>query len=206
MAKQTLSTTYKNDIMNSAMGGKRRYNLINNSDGTISLEDVTTYDQKGTDFTATDVNKITTAVNASADSSKIIDSKDSVLATTATGYMAGAKAVKEIFEQLNSNLNVKLEDIIGEKVHHAHNNGQTGWNILWGAESTRVYTTPSDGYYTVIGFNIGNVTIEVNGISYTGDYIVFHREKLTAGTLLKITDAKGSSGGGGGWNIYLKSC
>ena len=36
MAKATLPTNYKDDIMASSMAGKRRYNMIQNSDGTIS--------------------------------------------------------------------------------------------------------------------------------------------------------------------------
>ena len=43
MAKQTLPVNFKDDILNSSMGGKRRYNLIQNSNGTVSLEDVTSY-------------------------------------------------------------------------------------------------------------------------------------------------------------------
>ena len=39
MAKNTVPVNFKDDIMNSSMGGKRRYKMINNSDGTVSLED-----------------------------------------------------------------------------------------------------------------------------------------------------------------------
>ena len=52
MAKQTLPTNFKDDILSSSMGGKRRYNLIQNSDGAYSLEDVTDYTQTGSDFGA----------------------------------------------------------------------------------------------------------------------------------------------------------
>ena len=100
MAKATLPTNFKDDILASSMGSKRRYNVINNSDGTISLEDVTTYTQVGSTFGAAQINATNKAVNASADASKIIDDYDTLMANTQAGCMAGALAVKE----LNSNL------------------------------------------------------------------------------------------------------
>lgn len=104
MAKATLPTNFKDDILASSMGSKRRYNVINNSDGTISLEDVTTYTQVGSTFGAAQINATNKAANAAADASKIIDDYDTLMANTASGYMAGALAVKE----LNSNLGGKL--------------------------------------------------------------------------------------------------
>lgn len=100
MAKATLPTNFKDDILASSMGSKRRYNVINNSDGTISLEDVTTYTQVGSTFGAAQINATNKAANAAADASKIIDDYDTLMANTQAGYMAGALAVKE----MNSNL------------------------------------------------------------------------------------------------------
>ena len=40
-----LPTNYKDDVLGDSMDGKRRYRVIENSDGTISLEDVTEYSQ-----------------------------------------------------------------------------------------------------------------------------------------------------------------
>ena len=104
MAKATLPTNFKDDILASSMGSKRRYNVINNSDGTISLEDVTTYTQVGSTFGAAQINATNKAANAAADASKIIDDYDTLMANTQAGYMAGALAVKK----LNSNLNKKI--------------------------------------------------------------------------------------------------
>ena len=106
MAKATLPTNFKDDILASSMGSKRRYNVINNSDGTISLEDVTTYTQVGSTFGAAQINATNKAANAAADASKIIDDYNTLMANTQAGYMAGAVAVKE----LNSNL-VKYGEI-----------------------------------------------------------------------------------------------
>ena len=100
MAKNTLPVNYKDDILNSTMDGKRRYRMITNSDGTVSFEDVTTYDQVGSNFGAAQLNAANTAVNASADSNKIIDDLSTIAANTQEGYMAGALAVKELNQSL----------------------------------------------------------------------------------------------------------
>ena len=112
MAKATLPTNFKDDILASSMGSKRRYNVINNSDGTISLEDVTDYTQVGSTFGAAQINATNAAANAAADASKIIDDYDTLMANTQAGYMAGALAVKE----LNSNLDLK--QVIGTCVEY----------------------------------------------------------------------------------------
>lgn len=51
-----LKTNYKEDILNTAVNTKRKYNMINNSDGTVSFEDVTAYTQVGDTFGAADIN------------------------------------------------------------------------------------------------------------------------------------------------------
>lgn len=55
-----LKTDYKDD----AYEGKRKYLLIDNGDGTYSLDDVTDYKVIGDFFNSFDVNSINTAVNA----------------------------------------------------------------------------------------------------------------------------------------------
>lgn len=100
MAKATLPVNFQDDIMNDSMGGKRRYNVIQNSDGTISLEDATTYDQVGSNFGAGQINATNTAVNASADAGKIIDDINAIKAATQEGYIAGALALKQVNSDL----------------------------------------------------------------------------------------------------------
>ncbi len=82
------------------MGGKRRYTMTDNSDGTKTIEDATQYDKVGSNFGAADINKTNTAVNASADASKIIDNIDDIAANTQAGYMAGALALKKVNSDL----------------------------------------------------------------------------------------------------------
>lgn len=96
MAKQTLPVNFKDDILASSMGGKRRYNLIQNSDGAYSLEDVTEYTQTGSDFGAAQMNQTNKAVNESCDKANVIDDLDDIMANQASGMIAGAKAVAEL--------------------------------------------------------------------------------------------------------------
>lgn len=54
-----LKTDYKDDVFN----GNRKYQKIDNSDGTISLVDKTAYSQKGDTFSGADINATNKAVN-----------------------------------------------------------------------------------------------------------------------------------------------
>ena len=98
MAKATLPTNFKDDILDSSMGGRRRYKMTTNSDGTVSLEDVTTYTQVGGEYKATNVNTTNTAINAAADASKILTSLDDVTACTQSGYMVDCLVIKAMLE------------------------------------------------------------------------------------------------------------
>ena len=113
MAKQTLPTNFKDDILASSMGGKRRYNLIQNDDGTYSLEDVTEYTQTGSDFGAGQMNATNKAVNESCDKADVIDDLDDIVANQANGKIAGAKAVKAISEIESAELRNNFNTLFG---------------------------------------------------------------------------------------------
>lgn len=57
-----LKTDYKEDILASG-NTRRKYNMINNDDGTVSFEDVTEYEQTGDTFGAGDVNSANKILN-----------------------------------------------------------------------------------------------------------------------------------------------
>ena len=58
-----LRTNYKDDILDTSQNTKRKYDLIENQDGTYSLDDETVYTQEGDSFGASDINATNTAVN-----------------------------------------------------------------------------------------------------------------------------------------------
>lgn len=67
MAITKLPVNFKDDVIDTSVSDKRRYNLIENSDGTTSLEDVTTYTQIGSDFGAEQINQTNRTVNSLID-------------------------------------------------------------------------------------------------------------------------------------------
>lgn len=68
MAINKLPVNFQDDIIDTSVTDKRRYNFIENSDGTKSLEDVTTYFQIGTDYGAKEINAQNQAINDLIDS------------------------------------------------------------------------------------------------------------------------------------------
>ena len=56
----SLKENYENDIY----PGERKYQMIQNDDGTVSFRDVTVYTQDGDIFSADDINATNRAVNA----------------------------------------------------------------------------------------------------------------------------------------------
>ena len=100
MAKQTLPVDFQDDLLNVSMGEKRRYRMINNSDGTVSLEDVTVYDRIGSNFGAGQINATNQAVNESFDKNKLIRDLDTINALTEEGYAVDALSVKQITNSL----------------------------------------------------------------------------------------------------------
>lgn len=145
MAKETLPTNFIDDIMTDEMGNKRRYNLIQNSDGTVSLEDVTTYTQTGSTFGASQINATNTAVNESADKNKIIDSLDDVAANTQSGMIAGALAVAELNRKSTM---TETGDSVNLEIYNASN----------------PYVTPSDGYARANSWDGGTSTVYISGM------------------------------------------
>lgn len=53
-----LRTDYKDDLLDTSVNERRKYNMISNDDGTVSFEDVTTYAQVGDSFSASILNQI----------------------------------------------------------------------------------------------------------------------------------------------------
>lgn len=105
MAKQTLPTNFVDDILAPSMGGKRKFTITDNGDGTYEIEDVTEYTQTGSDFGAGQINATNKAVNESCDKANVIDDLDDIIANHANGMIAGAKAVATLNADLAEFLN-----------------------------------------------------------------------------------------------------
>lgn len=185
MAKSTVPVNFKDDIMNSSMGGKRRYKMINNSDGTISFEDATTYDQVGSNFGAAQLNATNKAVNAAADAGKIIDDLDAINNVTKEGYIAGALALK----QVNNSLGEQPQFVYDESGKITGYKTKTG-----GADTVFPFSSSS---YEVITKNIGTHTLDkdykyififfVHADNYNG-YLELIQISTNTGTLLPLSE------------------
>lgn len=62
MADTTLKTDYKDDVLDTSKNTRRKYQMIQNDDGTVSFVDVTEYSQVGDSFSAADINATNEAV------------------------------------------------------------------------------------------------------------------------------------------------
>lgn len=58
-----LRTDFKDDVLDVTQNERRKYNVIHNEDGTISLEDATVYLQQGDSFGANDLNEMNRMAN-----------------------------------------------------------------------------------------------------------------------------------------------
>ena len=58
-----LKTDYKDDALDTSVNTQRKYQVTENSDGTKTLTDKTTYLQVGDKFGAAEVNEICKAIN-----------------------------------------------------------------------------------------------------------------------------------------------
>ena len=58
-----LRTDYRDDVLDTSVNTKRKFNMITNLDGTVSFEDVTKYAQVGDSYGSTDINETNGAVN-----------------------------------------------------------------------------------------------------------------------------------------------
>ena len=90
----------KTDYKDAMFQGNRKYQMIQNEDGTVSFEDVTEYTQEGDSFGAKDINDINTEVEKKFDSSDVVDP----MVTTQAGFAADAKATGDALKSQNSKI------------------------------------------------------------------------------------------------------
>ena len=88
-----LSTNFKDDILADS-NDKRKYTQINNSDGTISLQDSTAYKQVGSQYGAKEVNEEREAIN-NIYANKLV-TLDEIDLVTEPGFFVDAQVVKEL--------------------------------------------------------------------------------------------------------------
>lgn len=93
MSIPNLPVDFKDDIL-ATTNQKRKYNLIQNDDGTVSFEDATEYQQTGSDFGAGQINETNDAINKIY-SERILSLEEAALVTE-TGFFVDAMVVSEL--------------------------------------------------------------------------------------------------------------
>lgn len=89
-----LKTNYVDDVLDTTKNQLRKYQQIQNDDGTVSFVDVTEYKQVGTSFGAKDINDTNAAindVNGKLSKMEIIE----LTVTTGSGDSAGVAGVSK---------------------------------------------------------------------------------------------------------------
>ena len=133
-----LPVNFKDDVLASSMDGKRRYNMITNSDGTVSFEDVTTYSQEGSNFGSAQINNTNGAINTI--NNNVLDTIEEISANTSGGKFAGALALKNVNNSLTAN---------SKHFYFDYKNGKYGYN-----------TNPNRGADTFVPFKSGYDSLE----------------------------------------------
>ena len=113
MARPVLPTDFKDDVLAESMAGKRRYRIIQNVDGTVSLDDVTDYEQVGSTFGAKQVNDMSSAVNSIEDVKAANN-----CTTTEPGFVLDARQGKTLMDKSN-----ELSRDLGGFSFHSNENG-----------------------------------------------------------------------------------
>lgn len=117
-----LPTNYLDDILAASMGGKRIFK-ITHSDGTteeVTIEDVSEYEQVGSNFGAGDINNTNAEVNKKFDSGDVVDPME----TTEPGFAADAYQTKLQFDEQNKNIS-NIDVYVGsdKKLHFVDSEG-----------------------------------------------------------------------------------
>ena len=156
-----LKTTYKDDLLDTSVNEKRKYNMIQNADGTVSFEDVTTYSQIGDSFGAADINATNNKVNEvnSNLSANIIDSYSAVDLTLYTstnpytcpsdGYV-NMKCYNQPGNHTTLNILTNKNDYILARCQGDLTN--TDFKIIYVKKGMRIYGTVSNSSYAAISY------------------------------------------------------
>lgn len=94
MSIPNLSIDFKDDILNSSMNKKRKYQKVDNNDGSFSLDDVTVYSQEGSEYGAKEIIEERKAIN-NIYNERILNIEALELVTE-PGFFVDAQVVKEL--------------------------------------------------------------------------------------------------------------
>ena len=152
-----LPVNFKDDVLASSMDGKRRYNMITNSDGTVSFEDVTTYSQEGSNFGSAQINNTNGAINKI--NNNVLDTIEEISANTSGGKFAGALALKNVNNSFVSNIYVgndgKLHKVQGDADSVLPFSSNKRYSYSWTSSNNEQKTLTLEIEPKYIAFTVG---------------------------------------------------
>lgn len=195
-----LKTDYVDDVLDTSQNTRRKYNVINNPDGTISLEDVTEYITEGDNFGAEDINETNGAVNQLN-----TDLTDKVSGFTDTTYSAVTGLA---YDRTNKKLGLKVgaDTVIpfsgGAKLVGTYTDNATINVSSYGATSVNQFVCAFTGSSKEVT-NGGN-SFEGSGAVYGWAKSIFTPPSLRLdGNYLSLTIGTAvAQGGGGAWPTH----
>ena len=101
MAFTPLSTDFKDEIL-SEVNTQRKYKQTVNEDGTVSLQDMTAYEQEGSTYSAKDINEERQAIN-DIYANKVVSLEEASLVTE-PGFFCDALVINETNKNLTDRL------------------------------------------------------------------------------------------------------
>lgn len=146
-----LPVNFKDDVLASSMDGKRRYNMITNSDGTVSFEDVTTYSQEGSNFGSAQINNTNGAINTI--NNNVLDTIEQISANKSGGKFAGALALKNVNNSLTAN---------SKHFYFDYKNGKYGYNTNPNRGADTFHPFSNSQVITISPFTSLSKTIELD--------------------------------------------
>ena len=163
-----LRTDFKDDVLDVTQNEKRKYRIIHNDDGTISLEDATVYLQQGDSFGANDLNEMNRMANQMNEAAgEILTMADDI------------DTLQEDVEALEGNTDILSSDVetLKNTIGYTHNPSSKNLLEITAPSKTSngiTFTVNNDGSVTANGTSTSVAVIDVNTNIYlpNGEYIL----------------------------------
>ena len=168
-SKPVLKTDYKGD----SYSGKRKFKMTENSDGTVSFEDVTPYTQTGDDFSAATLNTFATAINESVDKNNVMTDLDEIYSNTSSEKVAGAIALKLMMEKSKETIKIPLSGQSGGEIKISGKDVNVSGGKCFILASIQMKTT-SQRSTLIVTVDDTDSKIEATTLSTTFETVVAH--------------------------------
>ena len=145
----TLRTDYQDDILDTSVNLRRKYQITENADETVSFEDVTTYTQQGDVIDAADLNAITAQINTNG--LQIVANTDAIASqassfnifksSTLTSLGTLQREIEDLDDGLDLKVNMPIQSGTGGGVDY----GQAGQVLKTNGDGTNFWGNEAGG-------------------------------------------------------------